>query len=245
MENKNDLEFVYIILAYDNPDEIVQLIKKIQYENKHSFIIHVDAVEESDATYSSLREFASHYSNVYVLPTTERVRTNPKGFSVVHAILQMIRFIFNGDIQNGERIHFHKIIFVSTNLYSSVSDALIKNVVMSNSLNANILKLNSPFVQPDPDSWKYIIECDDKLHEIFHLPLLTKDHNKCELRKSSEKSFILSEGFAGYLAKSSGKNFFDDFLEYAQHMTYAHDFFFGTVLLHSPYCHTFVNGTII
>ena len=245
MEHINDLQFVYIILAYNNSKEIVQMIKTLQYENKHSFIIHVDAAEENEPTYSFLIEFASHHSNVHILPTKERARTNSKGFSVVNAILQMIRFIINYDVQNGEKINFQKVIYVSANMYSSVSDALIKNVVMSKPLSANILKLNSEFVQPDPDSWKYIIECDDRLHEIFNLPILTKDRHKCELRKSSEKSFILSESFAVYLAKASGNNFVDDFLEYAKHMTYAHDFFFGTVLLHSPYCHTFVNATII
>ena len=59
---------------------------------------------------------------------------------------------------------------------------------------------------------------------------------------TSSQWWILSRSFAQYLAVAERGTFVHEFLEYASHVVVADETFFGTVLLNTPYCTTWVHS---
>jgi hypothetical protein len=148
---------------------------------------------------------------------------------MVNATLQMLHYTFENDIFFDKWIHL-----ASTN-YPHASNAKIRHVLAEYPLDANLLHIVLKPSRPKQSSWHYFVECDDAVHRVYRLPPLTNATHGAELYTSSQW-FAISREFAEYLAYPQPKTFVYDFLQYAQHVVVADETFFGTALLHSPYC---------
>ena len=227
-KNPQDLQFVYGIMTHKTPKNTIRLIEAM-YEPGHSFVIHVDGKESSADTHAQLKQYAQHKDYVHVLDHPQRVRVNWGGFSMVNATLQMLHYTLEHNLPFDKWIHL-----ASTN-YPLASNAKIRNVMAQYPVDANLLHVVLKPSRPKQASWHYFVECDDAVHRIYRLPPLTNATHGAELYTSSQW-FALSREFAQYLAFPQPNTFVYDFLQYAQHVVVADETFFGTALLHSPYC---------
>jgi hypothetical protein len=223
-----DMKFCYAIMTHQYPQETIRLIEAL-YEPGHVFIVHVDGKENSDETHAELKKYSSTHPHVFILDHPNRVRVNWGGFSMVNATLQMLHYSFEQNLDYDKFIHL-----ASTN-YPMASNAKIRQTIAKYPLDANLVHIVLKPSRPKQASWHYFVECDDALHRIYRLPPLQNSTAGAELYTSSQW-FTLSREFAHYLAYPQPNTFVYEFLEYAQHVVVADETFFGTVLLHSPYC---------
>lgn len=225
-----ELQFVYGIMTHQYADETIRLIEAL-HEPGHSFVIHVDGKEGSDETHEILTQYAQsnkHY-HIHIVDHPHRVRVNWGGFSMVNATLQMLHYTFENHLRFDKWIHL-----ASTN-YPIASNAKIRQTIAQYPVDANLLHIVLKPSRPKQASWHYFVECDDAVHRIYRLPPLTNATHGAELYTSSQW-FTLSREFAHYLAYPSPQTFVYEFLQYAQHVVVADEAFFGTALLHSPFC---------
>lgn len=228
----NEYNFCYAIMTHQHPPETIRLIEAL-YEPGHSFIIHVDAKEASDETHAALHEYALSRSYIHVLNHPQRVRVNWGGFSMVNATLQMLHY----SLEHQPSIDYDKFIHLASTNYPLASNAKIRQTIAHYPVDANLMHIVLKPSRPKPASWHYFVECDDAVHRIHRLPPLVNATAGAELYTSSQW-FTLSREFARYLAyaTTNPNTFVYEFLQYAQHVVVADETFFGTALLHSPFC---------
>jgi Core-2/I-Branching enzyme len=225
----DEITFCYAIMTHQHPEETIRLIESL-YEPGHVFIIHVDAKQISQSTHDILQQYASNNRPyIHVLDHPYRVRVNWGGFSMVNATLQMLRYSFQHNLQ------YDKFIHLASSNYPIASNAKIRHSMAQYPIDANLLYVVLKPSRPKQASWHYFVECDDAVHRIYRLPPLLNATANVELYTSSQW-FTLSREFAYYLAFPPPQSFVQEFMEYAQHVVVADETFFGTVLLHSPYC---------
>jgi len=232
-----DYKFCYAIMTHQYPAETIRLIEAL-YEPGHTFLLHVDAKESSQETHATLVEYASSRPYIHVLQHPQRVRVNWGGFSMVNATLQMLHYSLQQNLDYDKFIHL-----ASTN-YPLASNAKIRQTIAKYPLDANLMNIVLKPSRPNRASWHYFVECDDAVHRIHRLPLLTNATANVELYTSSQW-FTLSREFAHYLAYPQPGTFVYEFLEYVQHVVVADETFFGTALLHSPYCDKLHNWNFV
>lgn len=183
-----ELKFCYAIMTHQQPSETIRLIEAL-YEPDHSFIIHVDAKENSEETHATLKEYAVSRPNIYILDHPQRVRVNWGGFSMVNATLQMLHYSFEHNLEYDKFIHL-----ASTN-YPLASNAKIRQIIGKYPLDANLMNIVLKPSRPKQGSWHYFVECDDAVHRIHRLPPLTNATAGVELYTSSQW-FTFSREFA-------------------------------------------------
>lgn len=229
------IELVYGILTHrDTTNATIRLINSLQHAHTN-FVVHVDAKEESDATYQQLVQFAQQHDNIWVLPQHRRVRIAWGGYSMVNATLQMLHYIFD-DIPD---LHFHKFVHLSASTYPLASNIEIRNKVASFPIDTNFFYvIMKPLV---PSIWYYFVECDDTLHRIAPLHALHNETNNAYLFTTSQW-FIASYDFARYLVEQPDESFVQQFMDYIQHVVVADETFFGTVLRNTHFCQTHHNS---
>ena len=239
VDDPNDLKLLYIVLAHDNAPATIRLIESLQQPHLYaSFVIHVDAKEESDETHQFLVQYASTNENVYILEKPYRTRINWGGFSMVNASLTMMKFAFGLLPNHPDVLDFDKLIHLSHTSYPLASNTEIRHTLAQYPLDANFFQV---IMKPHrPPMWNYFVECDDHLHRIHHLPVPSNATAGFELFQSSQW-FITGRNFAQYMAEAQPGTFIHGFLEYAEHTVVADESFFATVLRNTPFCTKHVN----
>jgi len=237
--NPDDLRLLYAVLTHNDGPGTIRLIESL-YEPGQLFVIHVDAKETSSETYQQLVDYASaHPDHVFLVPDPFRVRITWGGFSMVNATLQVLQYAF-GLLHNeknepilAQSLDFHKVVHLASTSYPLASNTEIRHRLASFPLDANFLHV---IMKPNrPSLWNYFVECDDAVHRIHHMPVLTAATSGANLFTSSQW-WIISREFAFYLARAEEGTFVNQFLDYVEHVVVADETFFGTVLRHTEFC---------
>jgi hypothetical protein len=223
-----DIVLCYGILAHDNANATIRLIEALD-EPTTWFVVHIDAKHED--TYQKVKEYSTKRDRVVVLDHQHRVRVNWGGFSMVNATLQILDYV------DRHRIDFTHFIHMASTAYPVASNRRIRNTLASYPKDANFLHIILRPIRPVATIWNYFVECDDKLHRIHRMPVLTNDTHGVDLYTASQW-FIISKEFAHFLAnpEDDTSRFLPEFMEYIQHTVVADEHFFGTVLRNSKFC---------
>jgi hypothetical protein len=114
ISNPQELKLLYGILMHGDVQSTLRLIDAL-YEEGHTFVVHVDGKEESDAAYQILKELSFEREYVYVVPDAYRVRVNWGGYSMVNATMQILKYSLGllDDVENDTQIEFHKFVHIS------------------------------------------------------------------------------------------------------------------------------------
>jgi hypothetical protein len=243
IDDPENLKLCYGVMTHANPNATIRLVEAL-YEVGHSFIIHVDAKENSADTYNALVEYASSRDFIHILDDPFRVRVNWGGFSMVNATLQILRYAFAVDRPHMAPLDFHKFVHMAATSYPIVSNTQIRRRIASYPLDANMFSVVLKGMNPSPDVWQYFVECDDAMHRIYRLPPLTEGRSGVDLYTASQW-FVLSREFAKYLADPLPGTFVFDFLPSVEHVAIADETFFGTVLMNTPFCHKHHNDNFL
>jgi Core-2/I-Branching enzyme len=232
-KNATDLRLLYGILTHDDAAATVRLLTVLNDTNV-KFVVHVDGkhVETQDA----LLRFALAHGNVHILPDDRRVRINWGGFTMVNATLQLLQYaLLETSLAHHALSDFDKFVHLASTSYPLASNREIKERLAQFPIDANLLYAVMKPARPKPWGWHYFVECDDRLHRIHRLSPWQNSTHGVDLYTSSQW-FMLSREFALHLAAPPPGSFVDLFLQYARHVVVADETFFGTALLHSPYC---------
>jgi hypothetical protein len=130
---------------------------------------------------------------------------------------------------------FDKFVHLASTSYPLASNREIKERLAQFPVDANLLYAIMKPARPKPWGWHYFVECDDRLHRIHRLSPWQNATHDIDLYTSSQW-FMLSREFASYLASPPPGSFAEHFTRYARHVVVADETYFGTVLIHSPYC---------
>jgi len=218
----------YGILAHDSAEATIRIIEAVD-EPTTIFIVHIDAKYEEN--YLELEEYASKRDRVIVLDHPHRVRVNWGGFSMVNATLQILNYIDEKDI------NFTRFVHMASTSYPIVSSRRIRNTLADYPVDANFMHIILKPARPAESIWNYFVECDDQLHRIHRLPVITKELNNADFYTSSQW-FIISKDFAHYLASPQEEEgiFLRQYLDYISKAVVADENFFGTVLRNTHFC---------
>lgn len=151
--------------------------------------------------------------------------------SMVNATLQILNWVDRNDI------NFTHFVHLASTSYPIVSNQRIRNTLAEYPVDANFLHIILKPARPNESIWNYFVECDDRLHRIHRLPIITKEENNADFYTSSQW-FIISKEFAHYLANPQKEEgiFLRQYLDYIEHAVVADENFFGTVLRNTPFC---------
>jgi len=245
LDNAADLKLLFGILTHGPSDATIRLVESL-YEDGHLFVIHVDGKEINDDSYQHLLQYAQNKEYVHIVPNINRVRVNWGGYSMVNATMQILKYSFGllEDSNISEPLHFHKFVHLASTSYPIVSNNEIRHRIASYPLDANFFNIVLRPTNPNPRAWHYFVECDDALHRIYNLPVLTEKKNSFEVYTSSQW-FISSRDFAEYMAKAESNSLVAQFMEYAEHVVVADEQFFGSLLLNSKFCDTLHNSNFL
>lgn len=218
----------YGILAHDSAEATIRIIEAVD-EPTTTFVVHIDG--KSERTYKALKEYASQRDRVVVLDHPHRVRVNWGGFSMVNATLQILNYVDQNDV------NFTHFVHMASTSYPIVSNQRIRNTLAEYPIDANFLHIILKPQRPSDSIWNYFVECDDQLHRIHRLPIITKELNNADFYTSSQW-FIISKEFAHYLANPQVEEgiFLRQYLDYIEHAVVADEHFFGTVLRNTRFC---------
>ena len=218
----------YGILAHDSAEATIRIIEAVD-EPTTMFVVHIDGKYEEN--YLELKEYASKRDRVTVLDHPHRVRVNWGGFSMVNATLQILNYIDQNDIQFTHFVH------MASTSYPVVSNQRIRNTLADYPIDANFMHIILKPARPAESIWNYYVECDDQLHRIHRLPVITKELNNADFYTSSQW-FIISKDFAHYLANPQEEEgiFLRQYLDYISKAVVADENFFGTVLRNTHFC---------
>lgn len=175
LDNPDDMVICYGILTHDNPRATIRLIESLDEDglnNRHQFVVHVDAKEIYDESQNTLVEYALTKSNVHILDDRRRVHVNWGGFSMVNATLQILQFVFDMDVEDiDERqpMPFHKFIHISSSTYPIASNTEIRHKLASYPLDANFLYVIMQPTRASPYVWHYYVEVRQKYMYILSL----------------------------------------------------------------------------
>lgn len=227
----------YGILAHDSADATIRIIEALD-EPSTKFVVHIDGKYEEN--YLKLKEYAVQNHRVMVLDDPYRVRVNWGGFSMVNATLQILNYIDRNDI------NFTHFVHMASTSYPIVSNQRIRNTLADYPVDANFMHIILKPAMPAESIWNYFVECDDKLHRIHRLPILTKEENNAALYTGSQW-FIISKEFAHFLANPQAEEgvFLRQYLEYIEHAVVADEHFFGTVLRNTRFCNKHHNWNFL
>ena len=234
----DNITFCFGILTHTAPSSTIRLIE-ILYEPGHVFVIHVDAKESSDSTYTTLSNYASTRDYIHLVPHPYRVRVNWGGFSMVNATMQLLRYSFGLlPLDHPLELKFHKFIHLASTSYPIASNTRIRETIASYPLDANLFNVIMKPTRPSLGAWHYFLECDDAIQRIHRLRPLTSTgyHTTGVELHTSSQWFTLSREFAHYLALAEPGSLVHQMLLYSQHVVVADETFFGTVLRNSKFC---------
>jgi hypothetical protein len=152
-------------------------------------------------------------------------------FSMVNATLQILNYIDRNDI------NFTHFIHMASTSYPIVGNQRIRNTLAEYPVDANFMHIILKPARPGEAIWNYFVECDDQVHRIHRLPIITKEQNNADIYTSSQW-FIISKEFAHYLANPKEEEgiFLRQYLDYIEHAVVADEHFFGTVLRNTHFC---------
>ena len=150
---------------------------------------------------------------------------------MVNATLQVLNYIDRNEIDFTHFVH------MASTSYPLVSNKKIRNKLAEYPVDANFMHIILKPARPEEAIWNYFVECDDRLHRIHRLPMITKEINNADFYTSSQW-FIISKEFAHYLANPQAEDgiFLRQYLEYIEHAVVADESFFGTVLRNTRFC---------
>ena len=150
---------------------------------------------------------------------------------MVNATLQILNYVDRNDI------HFTHFVHMASTSYPIVSNQHIRNTLAEYPADANFMHIVLKPARPSESIWNYFVECDDRLHRIHRLPVITKERNNADFYTSSQW-FIISKEFAHYLANPQEEEgiFLQQYLDYIEHAVVADENFFGTVLRNTHFC---------
>eukprot|EP00536_Pseudo-nitzschia_multiseries_P007627 jgi/Psemu1/296635/fgenesh1_pm.181_\ len=227
----------YGILAHDSAEATIRIIESVD-EPTTTFVVHIDGKYEEN--YMKLKEYANQRDRVFVLDHPHRVRVNWGGFSMVNATLQILNHIDRHDIQFTHFVH------MASTSYPIVSNRRIRNKLAEYPIDANFMHIILKPARPAESIWNYFVECDDRLHRIHRLPIITKEQNNADFYTSSQW-FIISKEFAHYLANPQDEKgtFLRQYLDYIEHAVVADENFFGTVLRNTHFCNKHHNWNFL
>ncbi|KAL7548557.1 hypothetical protein ACHAWF_011857 [Thalassiosira exigua] len=263
LENKEDLQLLYVILTHDRPEATIRLMESVYVPEKTKFVIHVDRKERADETYERLREYAAAKNEaaaikgkeeyVRMVPRENCIRVNWGGYTMVAATLEALKTTFGldgdseeeGGADNPRAFQFHKLIHLASTTYPMASNMEIRETLASFPLDANFLHIILRPNNPSPSVWNYFVECDDALHRIYRLPALNYDRGNGVDIYTSSQWFIISREFAWYLASPPQGSFVEYYLQYIEHVVVADEAFFGTVLRNTHFCGTLHNDNFL
>mmetsp|Transcript_57420 Transcript_57420/g.66319 ORF Transcript_57420/g.66319 Transcript_57420/m.66319 type:complete len:778 (+) Transcript_57420:162-2495(+) len=227
----------YGILAHDSAEATIRIIEAVD-EPTTIFIVHIDAKYEEN--YLELEKYASKRDRVIVLDHPHRVRVNWGGFSMVNATLQILNYIDEKDI------NFTHFVHMASTSYPIVSSRRIRNTLSDYPVDANFMHIILKPARPAESIWNYFVECDDQLHRIHRLPVITKELNNADFYTASQW-FIISKDFAHYLASPQEDEgiFLRQYLDYISKAVVADENFFGTVLRNTHFCNKHHNWNFL
>uniref|UniRef100_A0A7S4EKK1 protein xylosyltransferase n=1 Tax=Pseudo-nitzschia australis TaxID=44445 RepID=A0A7S4EKK1_9STRA len=227
----------YGILAHDSAEATIRIIEAVD-EPTTTFVVHIDGKYEEN--YEKLKEYANQRDRVVVLDHQHRVRVNWGGFSMVNATLQILNYIDRNDLQFTHFVH------MASTSYPIVSNRRIRNTLAEYPIDANLMHIILRPARPTESIWNYFVECDDQLHRIHRLPIITKEQNNADFYTSSQW-FIISKEFAHYLANPQEEEgiFLRQYLDYIEHAVVADENFFGTVLRNTRFCNKHHNWNFL
>lgn len=245
-----DLRLLYLILAHQDFEQVVRLIRALQDEDitdgeaaaaaaagaatakagepKSHFVVHVDGKVPLLPAARALLDYAALTPNVHVMTAEGRVNVSWGGFSVVQATLNAMAYGFHLGLP------FDRVINLSGATYPVATPAAIRRTLARHALHEQLLFIDPTPTVPLPRVWHYFVECDNAMHRVarFVLP------RGVPLRTGSQW-FILSRAFAHYLLTDEA--LVAPYTAYAQHVLIPDESFFATVLKASPWCHFHAN----
>ena len=226
--SSEEVVLCYGILAHDSADATIRIIEALE-EPTTIFVVHIDGKYEDN--YLKLKDYASKKDKIIVLDHPYRVRVNWGGFSMVNATLQILNYV------DRNNINFTHFVHMASTSYPIVSNKRIRNTLAEYPVDANFMHIILKPARPAEAIWNYFVECDDKLHRIHRLPVITKEENNADFYTSSQW-FTISKEFAHYLANPQEEEgiFLRQYLEYIEHAVVADENFFGTVLRNTRFC---------
>lgn len=235
--SSDEVVLCYGILAHDSAEATIRIIEAVD-EPTTTFVVHIDGKYEDN--HQKLKEYASKRDRVVVLDHPYRVRVNWGGFSMVNATLQILNYI---DRSNVNFTHF---VHMASTSYPIVSNQRIRNTLAEYPIDANFMHIVLKPARPAESVWNYFVECDDQLHRIHRLPIITKEQNNADFYTSSQW-FIISKDFAHYLANPQEEEgiFLRQYLDYIKHAVVADESFFGTVLRNTHFCNKHHNWNFL
>ena len=130
---------------------------------------------------------------------------------------------------------FHKFINLSSSTYPIKSNTKIRQTLASYPIDANLMYIAMKPTDSAPSLWYYFVECDDALHTIYRLHLVTPQQNGIAQYMGSQWMMISYE-FAEYLVKAEEGTLVREYMEYAEHYIIADEGFFTTVLMNTRFC---------
>lgn len=224
----DNIVLCYGILAHDSAEATIRIIEAVD-EPTTMFVVHIDAKFEDN--YIKLVEYASKKDRIVVLDHRHRVRVNWGGFSMVNATLQILNYI------DANEINFTHFVHMASTSYPIVSNQRIRNTLSEYPVDANFMHIILKPARPAESIWNYFVECDDQLHRIHKLPVITKELNNADFYTSSQW-FVISKEFAHYLANPQAEEgiFLRQYLDYIKRAVVADENFFGTVLRNTHFC---------
>lgn len=246
----HDIVLCYGILAHDSAEATIRLIEAVE-EPTTVFVIHIDG--KYDMTHQRLREYTNRRNNrngankserFFLLDHPYRVRVNWGGFSMVNATMQMLHFANQLAHTNPNVWDFTHFVHMASTAYPIASNRRIRNTLADYPSDANFLHIILKPARPHHSIWNYFVECDDRLHRIHRLPVITKDTHNADFYTSSQW-FIISRDFATYLANVEPGSFVHTYLDYIQHAVVADENFFGTVLRNTHFCNKHHNWNFL
>ena len=169
IDDPTNLNLLYVILTHKNPSQTIRLISALSAVG-HSFVIHVDSRASSNPTHIALVNHYLDHPLVHVVPDSYRVSVNWGGFSIVQATLNAIKYGF-GIGRDGSALDFHKVVSIASTSYPLVSNSAIRKEIAKYPLDMNLVEIRPSPNTPSPHTWHYFVECDEKVHRIYRLPL--------------------------------------------------------------------------
>ncbi|GMI52901.1 hypothetical protein ScalyP_jg981, partial [Parmales sp. scaly parma] len=266
IDDPTNLNLLYVILTHKNPSQTIRLISALSAVG-HSFVIHVDSRASSNPTHIALVNHYLDHPLVHVVPDSYRVSVNWGGFSIVQATLNAIKYGF-GIGRDGSALDFHKVVSIASTSYPLVSNSAIRKEIAKYPLDMNLVEIRPSPNTPSPHTWHYFVECDEKVHRIYRLPLPPN----IDMYVGSQW-FVISREFAKYLVSPPDKSnlttihnskpkkkhkkqhrkdrsvpdgtIVQNYYEYGQHVVVADENFFATLLKNSRFCHKHTNENFL
>ncbi|CBN74781.1 Xylosyltransferase, family GT14 [Ectocarpus siliculosus] len=227
-----EVRLVYVILAHDEPAQIVRLVDALDDtpgRDRTWFVIHIDA--KADDVQQEIKKVFIDRPNVIIMEE-DRLDVAWGGFNVVQASLNAVSLALEREIP------FHWLWILSGTTYPIVSNDAIRGKLSSHHPESIFMEVKPSVHKPASTTWHYFVECDSALHRIGR-NLIPRG---LDMYVGSQW-LAMPPSVARWLMEDTG--LVPKYREYAKHIVVADENFLPTVIKNSPFCGNLVSSNLV